>query len=341
MDVKFPEDDKQPGLSYAVDDDGLELPVIDVTHPAFALQLTEAAVSAAMDEGVKSIEAFAKAPPETLRKAMAGSRLFRATMQSAGGITSGMATYLLKLGPENLGRGWASDGDRRFAGGILPLSMRYRLRDVSLALADALVPALGAQAGRPLELVNIGGGPAMDSINALVRLGQEQPALLRDRQIRIQVLDVDEAGPRFGARSLAALREPGARLHGLAATLDYVHYDWSSPQRLHEVFATLADGAITAVSSEGGLFDYGSDDAILANLKALHQVAPAKCSVVGSVVRAGADDPRIERMARFRAQPSVRYLGLGAFRQLSSEAGWTIAGVINGPMHHAVTLKKA
>ena len=33
---KIPEQNKKPGVCYAVTDDGLELPVIDITHPAFA-----------------------------------------------------------------------------------------------------------------------------------------------------------------------------------------------------------------------------------------------------------------------------------------------------------------
>ncbi len=33
--------DHKPGLVYAATDEGLELPVIDVTHPAFALNVSQ------------------------------------------------------------------------------------------------------------------------------------------------------------------------------------------------------------------------------------------------------------------------------------------------------------
>ncbi len=36
------EKNKKPGVSYALTADGIELPIVDVTHPAFALTLTEA-----------------------------------------------------------------------------------------------------------------------------------------------------------------------------------------------------------------------------------------------------------------------------------------------------------
>ena len=41
MPPKIAEKKKKAGVCYAVTDDGLELPVIDVTHPAFEIQLNE------------------------------------------------------------------------------------------------------------------------------------------------------------------------------------------------------------------------------------------------------------------------------------------------------------
>lgn len=46
MEPRIPEKNKRAGLSYAVTDDGLELPVMDMTHPAFACEMTEAKISA-------------------------------------------------------------------------------------------------------------------------------------------------------------------------------------------------------------------------------------------------------------------------------------------------------
>ena len=46
MDPIVPEGQKRFGVSYAVTDTGLELPVIDVTHPAFAIAPTDAELDA-------------------------------------------------------------------------------------------------------------------------------------------------------------------------------------------------------------------------------------------------------------------------------------------------------
>ncbi len=35
MQIKIPEKNKKPGVCYTITDDGLELPVIDVTNPVF------------------------------------------------------------------------------------------------------------------------------------------------------------------------------------------------------------------------------------------------------------------------------------------------------------------
>ena len=42
----IPETNKKQGVCYAVSDDGLELPVIDITHAAFAFEMSEAELSA-------------------------------------------------------------------------------------------------------------------------------------------------------------------------------------------------------------------------------------------------------------------------------------------------------
>ncbi len=49
MSAIIPEAHKRFGVSYAVTDDGLELPVIDVTHPAFAIAPTDAELAALTD----------------------------------------------------------------------------------------------------------------------------------------------------------------------------------------------------------------------------------------------------------------------------------------------------
>src|SRR5262249_59657568 len=115
---------------------------------------------------------------------------------------------------------------------------RLRLQAAAGLLAESLVPALAARPG-PLHLLNIGGGPAIDSLNALLLLRRDHPERLAGRPVRIHVLDIDAEGPAFGARALAAVQAPGASLEGLDAGLAHVAYDWNESHRLPAIVAGL------------------------------------------------------------------------------------------------------
>jgi hypothetical protein len=224
----------------------------------------------------------------------------------------------------------------------VPLSFRFRLRDVARQLAWALAPALAAAPGRRVELLNIAGGTAMDSLNALLLLRRDEPESLPGRTIRIRVLDLDEAGPHFAARALDAVRAPGNGLAALEATLERVSYDWSRPEALRPLLADLPRDAITAGSTEGGLFDYGSDEDITGNLRVLHEATPRDFTMVGSVIRdIGSLDARLRATTTMKNRPAVRWLGLTAFDALAKQAGWTIVRTVDSVAHHVVALRKA
>ena len=79
--------------------------------------------------------------------------------------------------------------------------MRLRLQQTAKLMAEGLEHDLVAAPGVPLHLFNIAGGPAIDSLNALILLRRAGADVLA-RQITIQVLDVDARGPFFGANAL-------------------------------------------------------------------------------------------------------------------------------------------
>ena len=336
--ARCPEKNKTPGLCYAVSRDGVELPVIDITHPAFTCDVTEQELSAIIEESARNWEAVQKTPPEAVRAFAANSILVRGWVESIGTFMTGMTTYLYRLGANNLGDAFGPV-DRRTAAGIMPLSFRFRLRDVARLLADALERTIANRPGRPVHLLNIGGGPSADSLNALILLHRERPDALRGTSVFIHVLDLDADGPCFGSRALAALRAQGAPLSGVTAHLEAIEYDWKDTSRLRAVLDSIEPGSVMAGSSEGGLFDYGSDEEIVANLAALRDGTPADFVMVGSVVRdLGTLDPRLRPSARSSARPNIRHLGLEAFRTLAGRAGWVIEDVIDSTAHHAVSL---
>lgn len=326
------------GVYYAIAADGSELPVVDVTSPEFAPPYDEGQMA-------RRVAIFARAErwrgriPRPLQRVMLGiaarrSRLARALYDAQNGVIGGMTLYVAKLGPRMLGKGYPSVIDRQLASAPPSWLARVRLEDMARLLAEGLSPLLAAKATRPVLFFNIAGGPAADSWNALLVLQSETPERLRDRPVGIHVLDLDADGPAFGARAVEALRGDGAPLRDLDLRFRRVAYDWRNPAELVRVFdETRASEAAVAVSSEGGLFEYGSDDEIVANLEAVRAGTPADAIVVGSVTRA-------EAPPEFLREFTVRPRTLTAFRELATRGGWSVSRAIERPLAYDVRLSR-
>jgi hypothetical protein len=324
-------------LVYATTDDGLRLPVIDITRPEFALP-DDAASLAALDAAYRESEQrYALIPRFVMNFMMRGaarrSRLLADILEPDTSFLAGLTTYIMKLPAETLPQPYDSDTDRRLVSSPQLTAMRLRLQQTVKLLAGALEPLLRTDPAAPLCLINIGGGPAIDSIDALILLRRAERDLLR-RPIAIRVLDIDAAGPHFGAAVLAALSAEGQPLAGLDITFTHQSFDWNAPAPLADILGrAAAHDAIIAASSEGALFEYGSDDAVVANLKALHDGC-AK-AVVGSVTNA---DPLRRRSvvgSRFKLLPR----GLDGFRPLAERGGFGIARSEPTPLGDQVLLE--
>jgi hypothetical protein len=136
------------------------------------------------------------------------------------------------------------------------------------------------------------------------------------------VLDAGTDGPLFGANALAALKANGRPLHGLDVTWQRHDYDWNAPAALARLVRDLAAaGCLIAASSEGALFEYGSDDAIVANLAALRADGAGARLVAGSVTRGDETRRRLIAETQFRLVPR----GLTGFAPLATRAGFAIA----------------
>jgi hypothetical protein len=158
-----------------------------------------------------------------------------------------------------------------------------------------------------------------------------------DRRIRVHVLDRDEAGPNFGARALGALLGEGAPLHGLDVGLNYVRYDWAAVGGLREVIGAWNAADVALGSTEGGLFEYASDEEIIDNLEALRVGMPNGFAVVGTVTR----DDRITRSLLRTSEIPILPRGLERFSALVSRAGWVVDRAIEGLTRHNLRLRRA
>jgi hypothetical protein len=320
---------------YATTDEGVKMAVIDVTNPAFTVGATDAELAAMAEQYI--LEAGRQHEiPEALREALRNSMLGRGLMVAPGTFLDGMSTYLLKLGPENLGEG-ATPIDKRIAASFPAFTARLRLQDMARLLADGLAMTATVDPRRRVCLVNIGGGPGADNWNALISLRNGRADLLVDREIEIAVMDLDERGPAFGSRALDALCAAGAPLSGLNIRFRHFGYEWSCTERLHDALEELrAIDAACGISSEGALFEYGSDDEIVSNLRVLHAGTAPDSIVVGSVTREG----RPVRASLIANRVSTRPRTIEAFRALAEQSGWIVQLVMERPFSYHVRLVK-
>jgi len=254
-----------------------------------------------------------------LRSALA-ERLDRATRSDAPPFMSGIATYLMKLGAPNLGAAWAQPLDRALSQTYAPVMFRLRVESTARLLADGLRTPLRNRPGAPVELIDIGGGPSMDALNALLLLQKDQQGLLDGRRIRVHVLDRDDAGPKFGARALDALKECGG-LRGLDVSLSHVRYDWIATSSLETLLGNVGADAVVAASSEGALFDYALPDVVHANLRALRRGTPDDFFMVGDYVV----DSEHQRLQRKQAELPIQLCDPQAFAAVIAPTGFRIA----------------
>ena len=308
---------------FATTADGVRLPVVDVTHPAFAIADDPASLAARRDAFLAWDRRNRRMPIIVTRLLMQlaarRSLLLRKILASDNGYLDSMTTYMLKLGADHLPPGFDGPVDRKVAAAPHMALVRLRMQQIARLLAESLLAPLTDAPDAPLHLVNIAGGPALDSINALIMLARAHAALLH-RAIAIHVFDAQQDGPTFGARALLALTAPGGPLHGLKIEFQHHAYDWNDTAPLARLLAGLtARGGIIAASSEGGLFEYGTDDAVVANLTAL---ARANVPIVAGSVTSSSD-VRKRMIAQTRFRLFAR--GLEGFAPLAERSGYAIA----------------
>jgi hypothetical protein len=309
--------------------------VIDVTHPAFALALTREDLAAIYE---KHVEEFRKQPALSpqMRETLSASVIGSALIASSGTFLAAIPTYYLKVGAQNVAPG-GHPIDRAIAGSAPATLIRQRLQDMARLLADGLKPLLAAQPEAPILFPSIAGGVAADTWNAVLYLRQENPALLEGRSIAVRVLDTDPAAPAFGAQAVAALSAPGQPLAGLSTSWEFLPYDWSNAADLSAYLGDLgARDAVCATSAEGGLFEYGSDEEIVANLRAIYDGTGADSVVVGSVTR----NCEQVRLSLAMGGATIRPRALDDFLALAASAGWQSEAVLERPTTFNVRLGK-
>ena len=303
-------------ILYAAFENDIQIPILDITHPLFNASIDEQAYHLSCLKSARSIESLKKMPGFI-------RNIFVKMSNVDNSHLSGMRTLLYKLGPD-LSRGiklgfrdkWAVK-QTSFMG------LRIRLRDLCRRQSKILQPQLKLFPERNLCFFNIAGGAATDSINTLILIQESDPELLKGRKIEINILDIDTYGPNFAKRCIDVLKQPGERFHGLNITLNIIHYDWSQPEALRKMSLERSDW-IQLCSSEGGLFEYGSNSEIIENLNYYHTNSPADARVTGSLIfdRAHVNPGYLGFTELIGVK--IRYLGLEGLQRILAQTSWVL-----------------
>lgn len=334
---------KKPGVCYAFTRDGLELPVIDITHPAFRIERpTLEKLDEMMAKAVAKQEAYERYPA-MIRKFLfwifsRKSIIMQGVMNSHGTFLTGMNTYLMKLGPDTLLPPLGSRVDLAMVSSVPALGLRLRLQNTVGYLVEGLLGSLASRPDARLIFINIAGGPCADTLNTLLVLQKHHPDLLRGRKVLIRVFDLHDLAPEFAKKSLEALRAPDAPLEELMADLAHIPYDWSRPQDLVRALGDLSlKNDVVAVSSEGGLFCYGSNADIAENLKVLTTFTPDDAVLVGSLSVRGGPGAVFNRLSHAATIPR----SMDEFDAMALACGWKVKDNVTEPLNVVVRMVKA
>jgi hypothetical protein len=338
---------KKPGLSYAFTGNGVELPVLDITHPLFISSIDEVKLKEmlkkAEENAEETAEKFNNMPPLILK--FLGKRSFTMAelLQNKGdnAFLSGVSTLMLKLGPGLIGKGRKRFLDRLASRGIGGIVLRMRVRDLSKCQAKALIPILRKSPDKNLCMINIAGGAASDSINTLFLIQNEDPNLLKNRKIEIDVLDIDTFGPAFADNCITELKAAGGRFHGLDISFRHIQYDWNNPVILEKVLKERKEWLMSC-SSEGGLFEYCSDEVIEKNLDTLFNSSNSELIITGSLLHDIENvDAGIIASLKISTNIKPRFLGLDGLKT-NCKDNWVIDNIISeNPRYLIFGLKKA
>ena len=347
MEKKIYEKKKIPGVFYAFTDNGIELPVLDITHPLFIESINEEKLNNMLKEiekkGDERAESFNKMP-SFIKNFLANRSYIMAGFllkDTDDTFLSGMSTLMMKLGPGLIGKGRKKFFDRLGSKSFGAVTLRMRVRDMCKLQTEILVHQLIKAKGNNLCFINIAGGTAGDSINTLINIHKKDPSLLRDRNIEINVLDVDKFSPNFANSCVESLKTYGGYFHNLNISFRYIYYNWNNTAQLTELLSEREDW-LKICSSEGGLFEYASDEEITENLHTLYLCAEDNMKIIGSLIRdINTVDPGILASMKI-TKIKARLLGLNGLKKILEKTNWIIDDVIEDNLRYVVfSLKKS
>jgi hypothetical protein len=178
-----------------------------------------------------------------------------------------------------------------------------------------------------LCLINIGGGTATDSLNALIIVSESEPDLLTGIKIEVNILDIDDYGPYFAIRSAEELTSRRGVLNGITLSCRHIPYDWKVVSELSGLLMSRSEW-VTLFSSEGGLFEYGNEQDIIGNLNVISGNTGNQTVFSGSLVKDPLQVDPVFSETLHMTTIKPRQYGIEGLKDIAKRAGWKIS-VIN------------
>jgi hypothetical protein len=167
------------------------------------------------------------------------------------------------------------------------------------------------------------GGTACDSINSLILLYKKNSSLLKNKEIEINVFDIDKFGPSFAKNCVESLKSKGNYFCELNISFNHLYYNWNDTKVLSD-FLSKRKEWLVITSSEGGLFEYASDEDIISNLNVLSDKYPGKMKIIGSAIhdinKVDAGITASMKLTNIKA----RLMGLEGFKGILNKTSWNI-----------------
>jgi hypothetical protein len=163
---------------------------------------------------------------------------------------------------------------------------------------------------------------------------------LKERNIEINILDIDTYGPNFAKQCIEALKEPNAYFHGLDISFRHIQNNWSNTQKLSDLLSERKDW-IQIYVSEGGLFEYGSDKEIIENLNIVYDNSVDDMQIVGSLLfDKDSMNPAMIELRKITGVTSS-LIGIEGFKGILKNTNWILDRITDdGTMYFIFTLKK-
>jgi len=154
------------------------------------------------------------------------------------------------------------------------------------------------------------------------------------------VFDIDRFGPTFAQNCVKSLRSAGNYFSDLNVSFNHIYYNWIDSKILEE-FLQKRKEWLNISSSEGGLFEYASDEYIINNLNVLYENSSDKMKITGSLIRdVNTVDPGILASMKLTSI-NARLLGVSGLKTILKKTAWSFENIIeNNPRYVTFTLGK-